>query len=204
MPRFKTSHFSGLNYAPKNVKMCFLASGASWIAGSVLVKAAGDQSSTQWYASATNKSVQIYPNAKALAASDVATSGVAASGANYGILGFATTDAPISFLQTASPTDITNWFQNSSAFENMYVFGYTNQEPIWVPISGTNPSVGDWLIPSSGTDGYAATLAASNNPDGYVILGKVLQVASGSEGEQVWTSSAVPKALCDPAYKNGW
>jgi len=202
MPKFKKDYRSGLHYAPKNVKMCQLASGASWICGSILVKAAGQDNSTQWYSDGT---VQIYPRAKVLSAADVAVSGVMASGANYNILGIATTDAPLNFMQTGNPVEIDNWFQNTDVFENLYIFGYVNDEMIWMPYSGATPNVGDWAIPSSGSDGYVEALSQSTNPDGYIIIGKIIQVSSGSEGPQVWTGSGpTPKCLVDPTYKRGW
>jgi len=201
MPNFRTSYKDGLEYAPMEIKMCQLASGASWISGNILVKAAGQDTSTQYYADGE----VIIPRAKVLSASDVATSGVMASGANYGIIGIAATNAPISFLQTGNPVDITQTFQTSSAHENLEVYGYTTIDPIWMPYSGTAPNVGDWVIPSSGSDGYVEALSASTNPYGYIIIGKVLRVASGSEGPQVWTADgAVPKCLVDLSFKQGW
>ena len=205
MPNFKNPYQEGLHYAPKNVKMCLLGSGASWKAGMVLVKTSeSDDNSTQWYGSTTDRVEQIYPRANKMAASDVATYGITISGSSndYDILGISTADAPLTFLQTGSPTDISKWFQNSSVFENMYIFGYVTDEPMWMPYSGTAPSIGDYVTPSSGSDGYVDALS---DPYDKIVIGKVIRVSSGSEGPQVWTDEGtVPKCLVDPTYKRGW
>ena len=156
MPSFKGPFQEGLHYKPKNVLMCQLGSGASWKAGMVLVKTSEtDSNSSQWYGSASGKVEQIIPRANKMAASDVASYGITTSGSmnDYEILGISTTDAPLTFLQTGSPTDISNWFQNSDAFENMYIFGYVTNEQVWMPYSGTAPSIGDYVTISSGSDG---------------------------------------------------
>jgi len=205
MPNFRMPYQEGLHYKPKNVKMCQLGSGASWKAGMVLVKTdESDDSSTQWYGSATSRVEQIIPRANKAAATDVATYGTTISGSShdYGILGISTTDAPLTFLQTGSPTDITQWFSGSADFENMYIFGYVTDEPVWMPYSGTLPTAGKFVTLSSGTDGYVEYLS---DPYNRIVIGKVIRVSSGSEGPQVWTTEGtVGKVLVDPTYKRGW
>lgn len=205
MPNFRNPYQEGLHYKPKNVKMCQLGSGASWKAGMVLVKTTETaDNSTQWYGSKSGKTEQIIPRANKILASAVASGGIIASGTSqtYDILGISTTDAPLTFLQTGTPTDMSNWFQNSSVFENMYIFGYVTDEPIWMPYSGTAPSAGDYVTLSSGSDGY---VDAVTDPYRKIIIGKVIRVSSGSEGPQVWTDEGVvPKCLVDPTYKRGW
>ena len=205
MPRFRTGFHSGLLYAPKNVKMCSLASGASWGSGYMLCQSTDTHDdSTQYYGSTTGRVEQDVPRATKVLATDVATYGIVTSGASHDfkLLGAATKDAPTSYLQTASPVELDQWFQNTSVFENLLRFGYVNQEPIWMPYSGTNPVVGDWVTLSSGSDGYVEVVA---DPYDKIIVGKVILVASGSEGPQVWTDTGiVEKCAVDLAYRRGW
>lgn len=205
MPRFKRPYQEGLHYAAKNVKMCQLGSGASWKAGMVLVKTSeSDDNSTQWYGSTTDRVEQIIPRADKVLNTNVATYGLTISGSShdYKILGISTTDAPLTFLQTGSPTDITQWFSGSSAFENMYIFGYVTDEPVWMPYSGTLPTAGQYVTLSSGTSGYVSKLS---DPYDKIVIGKVIRVSSGSEGPQVWSAEGtVGKVLVDPTYKRGW
>jgi len=217
MPRFRKPFRGGLFYAPKNTKMCAVTSGSSgWKAGCVL-KVVGNNASTQFYGAGTNEVVVI--EADIISASDVAASGVAlwdtvtsgqvlsGSGVDYKIIGVAVQDAPTQFLVWGSAHDITQTFSGSTAFENLNIYGYVTDGTIWMPYSGTAPSVGDYVTLSSGTDGYVEKCGAkgsSTDPATSIIIGKVVGLSSGSIGPQHMVDSNIPVCLVDLSFKRGW
>jgi len=216
MPKFRKPYRGGTYYVPKNAKMCALASGASWKAGCV-IKITGTNPSTQYYGSETNEITMV--QADVVSASDVAASGVAlfsavtngqvlsGSGVDYKILGVALYDAPTNFLVWGSAYDITQSFSGSSDFENLNVYPYVTNEMVWMPYSGTAPSVGDYVTLSSGTDGYVEKCGAkgsSTDPAVSIVIGKVVGLSSGSIGPQHMVDSNIPMCLVDLSFRRGW
>ena len=167
----------------------------------------GTNPSTQYYGGQTGYNEIAIVDANIVDSSHVAASGVVMSGASppdYQIIGIAIQDAPLDLLTWGTTYDNTVDFQTSSDFENLQIYGYVTDEPVWVCYSGTAPTIGEYVTLSSGTDGYVEALASA---DFYhrIVIGKVMGIASGSTGgPQHLVDSTVPVVLVDPSFKRGW